>query len=108
VESGRVIGMVSGKKLLAALATHGLDEPVTAAMGTEFPAAQSSETLDAVFGRLQDSDAGSIPVVNNGLIVGLITTENVQEYLLIRATLKIYNGRAAGIPRGTPVGIAGD
>jgi CBS domain-containing protein len=108
VEGGRLAGMVSGKGLLAALASHGLDDPVTVAMGAEFPAAESSETLDAVFRRLQDTGAGAIPVVNNGLIVGLITMENVQEYLLIRATLKVYNGRTAEIRRGMPVGMAGD
>jgi predicted transcriptional regulator len=70
--------------------------------------AESSETLDAVFRRLQDNGAGAIPVINNGLIVGLITMENVQEYLLIRATLKVYNGRTAEIRRNMPVGMAGD
>jgi CBS domain-containing protein len=108
VDTGGVIGMVSGSGLLGALAAHGLDQPVTAAMRTEFPTAESSETLDTVFRRLQDTGAGAIPVVNNGLIVGLITMENVQEYLLIRATLKVYNGRTAEIRRGMPLGMAGD
>jgi CBS domain-containing protein len=108
VDKGGVIGMVSGSGLLGALAAHGLDQPVTVAMRTEFPVAESSEPLDAVFRRLQDHGAGAIPVINNGLIVGLITMENVQEYLLIRATLKVYNGRTAEIRRGEPVGMAGD
>ena len=107
VDTGGAIGMVTGSGLLGALAAHGLDRPVTVAMRTEFPVAESSETLDAEFRRLQDNGAGAIPVIHNGLIVGLITMENVQEYLLIRATLKVYNGRTAEM-RNMPVGMAGD
>ena len=108
VDTVGVIGMVSGSGLLGALAAHGLDQPVTVAMRTEFPVAESSEPLESVFRRLQDHGADAIPVIDNGLIVGMITMENVQEYLLIRATLKVYNGRTAEIRRGMPVRVAGD
>jgi len=55
--------MVSGSGLLGALAAHGLDRPVTVAMRTEFPVAESAEPVESVFRRLQDHAADAVPVI---------------------------------------------
>jgi hypothetical protein len=77
VDEGKVAGMVTGIDLLAALASHGLYQAVTFAMRRDC------------------------------LIVGLITMENIQEYLLIRATLKEQNRRAQDIRHDASAGLAG-
>lgn len=103
VDEGKVVGMVTGDGLLAALTSHGLDRPVTEAMQRDFPAAEASEALGTVFRRMQDSGAGAIPAVSKGLIVGLVTMENLREYLLIRATLHEYSlrtGASTGMAAG--------
>jgi Zn-dependent protease len=70
VDAGKVTGMVTESDMLAALSTDGPEQPVGSVMRREFPVADSSETLEAVFRRLQEDGAGTIPVVSNGALVG--------------------------------------
>jgi CBS domain-containing protein len=96
IDGGVVTGVLSRSDLLTALTRHGMDQPVTLAMRSEVSIAQASEMLDTVFARLQEKGAGAIPVVSGGLLVGLVTVDNVQEYLLIHATLEEYKLRTSG------------
>ncbi len=41
--------------------------------------------------RLQETNAKALPVVHNGQFVGLITSENITEFLMIRSALKAAN-----------------
>jgi CBS domain-containing protein len=107
IDAGRAIGIVSGTDLLSALATHEINQPVTVAMRPDVPVAEASEMLDSVFGRLLEKGVAAIPVVSNGVIVGLLTMEKVHEYLLVRATLQEYNARTGGIARDTQVKVGG-
>jgi len=38
--------------------------------------------------RLQESDAKTLPVTHGGRFVGLVTSENITEFLMIRSALK--------------------
>jgi CBS domain-containing protein len=100
VEKGRVIGMLTRTDLLAGLAQHGPDQPVTSLMRHDFPAVQFHETLDTVLQRLQESDSETMPLVQDGRLLGLVTLDNLNEYLLIRSILEKRavrdRGRAAG------------
>jgi Mg/Co/Ni transporter MgtE len=44
--------------------------------------------LERVMARLQDCDCYSMPVVRNGQLLGLITMDNLGEFLLIRNALR--------------------
>ena len=41
--------------------------------------------------RLQETGAKALPVVHAGQLVGLITTKNITEFLMIRSALKAAN-----------------
>jgi hypothetical protein len=43
-----------------------------------------SETLDAAFDRLQACGCRTLPVLQNGSLVGLLTMENLAEFLMIQ------------------------
>jgi Zn-dependent protease/CBS domain-containing protein len=88
VEQGRVTGILTRTDLLVALAEYGQDHPVTAVMRREFLIAESTEMLEPVFERLQDCDCHTMPVVDDGRLVGLVTMENLGEYLLIEAAMQ--------------------
>jgi Zn-dependent protease/CBS domain-containing protein len=94
IAQNRVAGMLTGSDMLAALAEHGDHYPVTLAMRTDFPVADSAEMLDTAFQRLKECGCAAMPVFRNGWLVGLITTDNLGEYLLIEATLQKYGARA--------------
>jgi CBS domain-containing protein len=88
LDRGRVVGVLTGTDLLAALEDHGEDYPVTLAMRSESPVAEPAEMLEPVFQRLREWGSNTIPVVQTGRLVGLVTMDSLGEYLLIEAALQ--------------------
>jgi Zn-dependent protease len=88
VSGGAVVGLLPRKDLLIALASHGKDFPVGDAMQREFLVADADEPLEVVFARMQGSSAQTLPVLHRGALAGLLTVENIGEYLLIQNALR--------------------
>jgi CBS domain-containing protein len=53
-------------------------------MQREFETTSPSESLDAAFARLQACRCRTMPVVERGRLVGVLTAENVGEYVMIQ------------------------
>ncbi|MBK6489853.1 MAG: site-2 protease family protein [Gemmatimonadetes bacterium] len=87
LDDGRVVGVLTRTDLLAALAREGDGTPVTSVMQRAFIAADPSEMLDTVFERLQACTCRTVPVVRGGQLVGLVTMENVGEFVSVQAAL---------------------
>ena len=100
VEQGRVIGILTRIDLLLALAEFGQDHPVTAAMRSGFLIAESTEMLKTIFERLRPDDCHTLPVVHNSLLVGLITMDNLGEYVLLETAWK-KDGSRSGLENPT-------
>jgi hypothetical protein len=56
-------------------------------MRTDFQTTTSGEALDAALPRLRAA-GGPLPVLEGGRLVGLVTPENVGEFLAIQASLR--------------------
>jgi CBS domain-containing protein len=87
VDDGRVVGVLTRGDLLVALAQRGDKVPVVDVMRREFQTVDSAEMLEAAFARLQTCECRSLPVVHKGELVGLITMDNVGEFVAIQAAL---------------------
>ena len=87
VSDGRVVGILTRADLLAALARHDEDSPVEKIMHPRFQAADSGDMLDTVLARLQECDCHTLPVMHHGKLVGLITADNLGEFLMVQAAL---------------------
>jgi Zn-dependent protease len=83
----RVLGLLTRAKLVDGLAKNGETTPVGNVMETRFVAAHPSEMAEAAFMRLQHSDCRSMPVLRDGKLLGMVTAENVGEFLMIQAAL---------------------
>ena len=92
LDGERVVGVLTRTDLLVALTQFGPDYPVTSVMRREFLVADAGEMLEMVFQRLQECDCHTVPVVHNGRTIGLITMDNLGEYLLIEAALQRRGG----------------
>ncbi len=91
VSDGRVEGMLTRSDLVKALPRHGRDARVGDSM-RECPTAQASEMLETVLARLQNRDCHTVPVVDRGALIGLVTMDNVGEFLMIHAAERTPRG----------------
>ena len=84
IANGRVVGMLTRTDLVKALPQRGRAAVVADSM-RECPVAEASEMLETVLGRLQGRDCHTIPVLDHGALIGLVTMDNVGEFLMIHA-----------------------
>ncbi len=87
LEGGRVVGILTQADLLKGLQHDGRARPVRAFMRAEFETAGVTEMTERAFQRLQGSSCRTMPVVDDGRLVGLVTIENISEYMRIHAAL---------------------
>jgi Zn-dependent protease/predicted transcriptional regulator len=89
--NGRVAGILERDAFMKALTEHGQSAPVMDFIRRNLPEVDSYEMLEFALTRLQESGSKTLPVTHGGQLVGLITMENVTEYLMIRSALKATN-----------------
>jgi CBS domain-containing protein len=86
-DGGRLIGVLTRADLIGALSAQNLQRPVAEVMQREFQIADSSDMLEAAMERLQACACRTLPVVHEGRLVGLVTMDNVGEFVLIHAAV---------------------
>ncbi|HMO13864.1 MAG TPA: site-2 protease family protein [Pirellulaceae bacterium] len=87
MKENRVVGVLTRRILLAALSNTDRNVPVSAVMQRDFESVQASEMLESAFERLQTCDCYTMPVMKNGDLVGLLTLDNIGEFIAIRSAL---------------------
>lgn len=87
LREGHPVGVLVRSDLLAALQRQEPDTTVGSIMRTEHPTAETGELLEPLFLRLRENDCHIAPVVRDGILVGLVTTENVGEFLMIQSAM---------------------
>ena len=93
VDDGRVIGILERDTFIKALARTGQAEPVVQVMRREVPEVDTHEMVESALTRLEQSGAKTLPVTHAGRLAGLITAENITEFLMIRSALRTAPGR---------------
>lgn len=84
---GALVGVLTRSGLLRALAQEGRSGLVESAMERQFKVVESGEMLEQAFLRLQECQCRTLPVVRRGRLLGIITMDNVGEFLAIQAAL---------------------
>jgi len=87
VDDGRVVGVLRQSDLLGTLARQGADTRVGGVMQTDFQVVQASEMLDTAFRRLSECRCNTAPVSFQGRLVGMVTMDNIGEFLAIQGAL---------------------
>jgi Zn-dependent protease/CBS domain-containing protein len=87
VEAGAVVGLLTRQDLVRALAAEGAGAPVGTVMRREFPVAEPGERVEEALARLAGAGTDAMPVVRGRTLLGVLTRENVGEYLMIRGAL---------------------
>jgi Zn-dependent protease/CBS domain-containing protein len=88
VEDGQFIGVLTRDDFIKALSEQGQNVPVVSVIRRNVPSVDSHEMVEMALMRLQESGAKTLPVMHGGRFVGLVTSENITEFLMIRSALK--------------------
>ena len=85
VSDGRVEGILTRGNLLKALSRAGRTARVADNMERTCQTAEAGEMLDSVLARTRSGECHTVPITENGVLVGLLTMDNVGEFLMIQA-----------------------
>jgi Zn-dependent protease len=96
VSEGQLRGVLTRKDLLAALGRTGRETSVADVMRADFCKVDSSDMLETALSTLGTSRCRTIPVLHHGSLVGLLTMENIGEFISIQAALGGEGGTTPG------------
>lgn len=92
VEDGQVIGVLHRLDLLSSLAAGRADAPIRDVMTRGCQFVEESMPLDQAFAIMQQSGCTLLPVVHGRDLVGVLTSANIEEWLMVRAALRRGGG----------------
>jgi Zn-dependent protease/CBS domain-containing protein len=87
VEDGRVVGVLTRNDLVGALPRLGEQVLVGDVMQRDFVVTDSHDMLEVAFSRLQACACRTLPVIHGERLVGLLTMENLGEFLRVQSAL---------------------
>jgi Zn-dependent protease/CBS domain-containing protein len=88
VFGAHVLGVLTREDLVRAIAQGGTGKPVRDAMRRDFEAVDSHDMLEQAVQVLQRCRCRSLPVQHNGELVGMLTLENVGEFMMIQTAMR--------------------
>jgi CBS domain-containing protein len=92
-----MVGVLTRADLVKGLTQTGADTPVAAAMTSHFECAAPSEMLEGAVQRLKASGCPALPVLRDHELVGVLTMENVGEFLMVHSALRANRARATSV-----------
>ena len=88
LENGGLVGVLTRNDLLRGLSAGGMGAPIGASMHREFQVASPDEPVEHALARLRGCDCQALPVVRGRELLGVLTAENVGEFMMLRAALR--------------------
>jgi CBS domain-containing protein len=83
---GRLLGVLTRDDMLRALKEKGMGTPVSDVMRTGIPLVYARKCLDEAFRQMQNGAVPAVGVVDShDKLVGLVTSENIGEMMMVRA-----------------------
>ncbi len=87
LDDDRVVGVLLRNDLMAALNLRGQTALVAEVMRRDFDLVHPGDMLEPVFARLQACGCHFFPVMQNDQLVGLLSMDNIGEFLMIQSAL---------------------
>jgi Zn-dependent protease/CBS domain-containing protein len=88
LQGDRIVGVLARADLMRALAQKGLAARVGDAMRGDCRPVADSAALPTVFDRMQRGSCPLVPVIRDGRLVGILTLENIGEFIMVRSALR--------------------
>ena len=90
--AGAVVGVLTRADLLRALSEHGPSALVSDAMHKSFVVATPEEPAEEALARLRACGCNAMPVVRGRELLGVLTLDNVGEFVMIQTALRSAKG----------------
>jgi Zn-dependent protease/predicted transcriptional regulator len=88
----RLVGLLTRADLMPALSERGPKALIADVMNPVVEVARPNERLETIFQSMQTHGLPSLPVMEDGRLVGLINLENIGEFLMVRSALQGFGG----------------
>ena len=96
-EGDRVVGILSERDLVRAVASHGRDalsKPVSDYMTQDVVFAEPTETVGVLMERMTDRRIRHLPVIQNGRLVGVVSIGDLVKSKIAEATFEAESMKA--------------
>lgn len=87
-QDGHAVGLLTRHDLLSGLHEHGPAAGIAVAMRSDVQAVEATAPLEETFQRMQAEGLPVLPVNQGGQLAGLLTMENIAEFLMVTAALE--------------------
>ncbi|MGI9534166.1 MAG: CBS domain-containing protein, partial [Thermodesulfobacteriota bacterium] len=92
IKDQTVIGILTQKDLLKGLSQKGQTTIISDVMTTDFKTVEKSDLLESVFFQFEGTYSSTFPVLEYGKLIGLLTLENIGEFVSIKEALEVRKG----------------
>ncbi|MFO8100041.1 MAG: site-2 protease family protein [Salinibacter sp.] len=93
VEDGRVVGLLRRNDLIQALSERDRSTPVREVADPDIVTTNPDAPLYEVFQKMNEASCSTVPVEVEGRLVGILTLENVGEYIMISSAERTQAAR---------------
>jgi predicted transcriptional regulator len=88
MKGDEMVGILTRSALVQGLAKGGPTVNIASVMDQSFIIADVNEMLERVSERLQSCGCHTVPIFENQKLIGLVTMDNIGEFLMIQSALK--------------------
>ena len=92
VDDHAIAGVLTRETLLKALADGRAEVPVGEVMHREFLATTPDESIERARSRLQDCHCRTLPVMRGRELVGLLTLDKINDFVLLASAVRAAHG----------------
>lgn len=83
----RLVGMLLRNDLMASLGEGRAEVAVAEVMRRNYPTVDETVMLESVMTEMQGADVSTLPVISGTRLIGLVSLENIGEWLMIKSAL---------------------
>jgi predicted transcriptional regulator len=83
----QVVGTLSRMQLIQAVKNEQIQVPVVEIMSQEFRSFNTKDKLSEAYTEIQKAPGSLFPVLDNGKLAGVINSDNINEFILVKSAL---------------------